>query len=129
MFGFVTVCVGVGILYAIVIVSADLRFAYSDTYFSRTLNRSQFIYLNRVRGLGFVLGSQALILLNRSVRVHPEHTASWVALGLLNERNKRVDEARACFETATKTDPGNAYAWLVSQTWMSLMVVMIDNSR
>eukprot|EP00903_Cladosiphon_okamuranus_P012122 g11374.t1 len=57
--------------------------------------------------------AKALTLLNRSVRMHPEHTASWVALGLLNERNKRVDEARGCFQTATRNDPRNHYAWLV----------------
>ena len=56
----------------------------------------------------------ALTLLNRSVRMHPEHTASWVALGLLNERNRRIDEARGCFRTATSNDPRNHYAWLVS---------------
>ncbi|CBJ30324.1 PsbB mRNA maturation factor Mbb1 [Ectocarpus siliculosus] len=57
--------------------------------------------------------AKALTLLNRSVRMHPEHTASWVALGLLNERNKRIDEARGCFQTATRNDPRNHYAWLV----------------
>lgn len=54
-----------------------------------------------------------MTLLNRSVRMHPEHTASWVALGLLNERNRRIDEARGCFRTATSNDPRNHYAWLV----------------
>lgn len=58
---------------------------------------------------------KALTLLNRSVRMHPGHTASWVALGLLNERNRRIEEARACFRTATKNEPRNHYAWLVSE--------------
>ncbi|CAN0326508.1 unnamed protein product, partial [Hapterophycus canaliculatus] len=58
--------------------------------------------------------AKALTLLNRSVRKHPDHTASWVALGLLNERNRRIEEARACFRTATEGAPRNHYAWLVS---------------
>jgi tetratricopeptide (TPR) repeat protein len=50
--------------------------------------------------------AEALESCNRALELDPEYGQAWYLKGVILTNMNRTDEAAACFETATKYDPG-----------------------